>query len=157
MDTTKVSISCSPSAHLRKQRIFKTEHFTLKKEKKKRKKEGKREKGREGKTHTHIRTVHTYIHHSSHCAYRPGRKCNKTSQYSPSLAAELPFWALLWQSRSCPYYKKFQPFFHYSHHSWSSETSMKPLGVWKLPRELKKKNHLGNSERACWCYSMSSM
>ena len=126
-------------------RIFKREHFTLKK--REGRKEGER-KGSKGKIHTHTSLP-------SHCAYRLGSKCNKTSQYLPSLVVELPFWALLWQSRSCPCYKVFQPLFHYSHHSWWPEISMKPLAVYKPPRGLKKIhtfNSPGNSEGACWLY-----
>lgn len=48
-------------------------------------KEGERGKGRKN-TQTHI-----ILSLSSYCAYRPRSKCNKTSQYSPSLAAELLF------------------------------------------------------------------
>ena len=53
----------------------------LKKKKGKKKRERRKKEGREN-THTHL---------PSHCAYRLGSKCNKTSQYLPSLAVELPF------------------------------------------------------------------
>ena len=117
----------------------------------------KKEKENEGRREKRKRRENTHTPLPSHCAYRLGSKCNKTSQYLPSLAVEPPFWALLWQSRSCPCYKMFQPLFHYSHHSWWPEISMKPLAVYRPPRGLKKYIHTfnspGNSEGACWLYS----
>ena len=163
MDTIKVSVvivflsTSNNVENIQKRTLY----LKKKKERKKREKEeGRkaREKEAKGKhTHTHTHTQ-THTHNlPSHCAYRLGSKCNKTSHYLPSLAVELPFWALLWQSRSCPCYKMFQPLFHYSHHSWWPEISMKPLAVYKPPRGLKKYIHTfnspGNSEGACWLYS----